>query len=213
MAQILIFGDSIVWGAWDKEGGWVGRLKRHYIRESIKVDFDNYNVVYNLGISGDNSETLMKRFNLEIVPRLDSDEELVILISVGVNDSQIEKATGIHRVAKKEYRRNLEDLYKLGKQFTKNVIFLGLTPVNDEMLDPIPWKQTHSYKLDQIKEYNQILKSFCEEKEVQFIDVLSKFLDIDYKAMLVDGLHPDNKGHEIIFNAVKEEGVFGVESF
>lgn len=213
MAQILIFGDSIVWGAWDSDGGWVERLKRHYIQEGIKVDFDNYNSVYNLGILGDNSETLIKRFNLEIVPRLGSDEEIVVLISIGVNDSQIEKATGIHRVAKVEYRRNLEDLYELGKQFSKNIIFLGLTPVNDEMLDPIPWKQTHSYKLDQIKEYDQILKKFCKEKNIRFIDILGKFLEVDFKPMLVDGLHPDAKGHEIIFNAVKEAEVFSVEVF
>ena len=28
MGRILIFGDSITYGAWDKEGGWVQRLRK-----------------------------------------------------------------------------------------------------------------------------------------------------------------------------------------
>jgi len=28
MVNILVFGDSITYGAWDEEGGWVQRLRK-----------------------------------------------------------------------------------------------------------------------------------------------------------------------------------------
>lgn len=46
--RILIFGDSITYGAWDSEGGWADRLKRwahqHYLANGTKLQ------VINLGI-------------------------------------------------------------------------------------------------------------------------------------------------------------------
>ena len=35
MDKILIFGDSICYGKWDKEGGWVTRLRK-YIDQNLK---------------------------------------------------------------------------------------------------------------------------------------------------------------------------------
>ena len=54
MVQILIFGDSIAWGAWDKEGGWVQRLRK-LIDEKNLSDPEFYCLVYNLGVSGNKS--------------------------------------------------------------------------------------------------------------------------------------------------------------
>ena len=57
---INIFGDSIAWGAYDEMGGWANRLKQYF-----SEDKENYIEVYNLGVSGDNSEKLLKRFFVE----------------------------------------------------------------------------------------------------------------------------------------------------
>lgn len=29
MAKILVFGDSIAYGKWDSDGGWVARLRKY----------------------------------------------------------------------------------------------------------------------------------------------------------------------------------------
>ncbi|MDD2822618.1 MAG: hypothetical protein PHQ59_00920 [Candidatus Daviesbacteria bacterium] len=59
MANILVFGDSVAYGAWDPKGGWVRRL-REVIEEPIyktaiytkhyKLTGDA-SLVYNLGVT------------------------------------------------------------------------------------------------------------------------------------------------------------------
>lgn len=79
MAHYLIFGDSITQGFNDLTGGWVQRL-----RESLTLD----DFVINLGVSGDTSDGLLARFEVELKPRLSTEgESNIILIAIGSNDS------------------------------------------------------------------------------------------------------------------------------
>ena len=89
MAQILIFGDSITWGAWDEEGGWAQRFKKEIDKKAITANFTSYHSVYNLGISGDNTNDLLERFESETQRRLDEGEEAIILFAIGINDHTI----------------------------------------------------------------------------------------------------------------------------
>ncbi|MEA2003336.1 MAG: hypothetical protein U9O53_00050 [archaeon] len=73
MTHILVFGDSIVWGAWDSEGGWVDRLKMKINRNAIKAIRKNpesdYNVIYNLGVAGINIKNVLSRIKSETKAR------------------------------------------------------------------------------------------------------------------------------------------------
>ena len=69
MPQILIFGDSIIYGAWDREGGWAARLRK-FLDEKTLTEEDFYCLVYNLGISGDTTEDLLERFEFETEQRI-----------------------------------------------------------------------------------------------------------------------------------------------
>ena len=61
-----------------------------------------------------------------------------------------------------------------------------------------------SYKNKYIQEFNNILKKFCEDNNVYFIDIFKDFVKEDYKSLLEDGLHPNTKGHNKIFKAVRD---------
>lgn len=54
---ILFFGDSITWGAWDEEGGWVARIKKYIDLKIISTHFNYYNDLHNVGIFGDSTLT------------------------------------------------------------------------------------------------------------------------------------------------------------
>jgi hypothetical protein len=59
--SIVIFGDSISWGAWDMEkGGWVNRL--WFFAAERK---ENYVQIYNQSIDGGTTETILARFESE----------------------------------------------------------------------------------------------------------------------------------------------------
>ena len=84
MTNILVFGASITWGAWDREGGWVQRL-RNFVDEKNISNPDYDRMIYNLGISGDTTENLLSRLENEVKTRL-SEEETIIIFSIGTND-------------------------------------------------------------------------------------------------------------------------------
>jgi lysophospholipase L1-like esterase len=83
MTQILVFGDSNTWGAWDREkGGWVNRLRLFLDREGDDV------FLYNLGISDNTTQDVLGRFEFETKQRMKEDPDLVIIFDIGSNDSQ-----------------------------------------------------------------------------------------------------------------------------
>ncbi|MCX6743407.1 MAG: GDSL-type esterase/lipase family protein, partial [Candidatus Parcubacteria bacterium] len=88
MHRILIFGDSITYGAWDKEGGWVARLRK-FVDEKIFADPNYYNIILNLGISGNNSTDILRRFEFELQQRIKEEGEIVIIFAFGTNDAQL----------------------------------------------------------------------------------------------------------------------------
>src|SRR6267142_1070190 len=100
---IAVFGDSIVYGAWDKEtGGWVNRLR-------LSFDEQNhvYHQVYNFGISGDTSYDLLERLGAEAR----SCEPDVIVISIGINDSCVQIKNQQNRISKEQFKENLKIVF------------------------------------------------------------------------------------------------------
>ncbi|MBU4000173.1 SGNH/GDSL hydrolase family protein, partial [Patescibacteria group bacterium] len=87
MPQILVFGDSIAYGAWDKEGGWVERLKVFTNRKAISSGLEFYCAVYNLAIDGDYTRTLLKRLESETKQRADVGQETIFVFAIGKNDA------------------------------------------------------------------------------------------------------------------------------
>ena len=48
--NILVFGDSIAYGKWDEQGGWVQRLRKYIDKKYNLIDEPKSWLVYNLGI-------------------------------------------------------------------------------------------------------------------------------------------------------------------
>lgn len=202
--NLLIFGSSITWGAWDKQGGWAQRLKSFCDDKVSESDFDNYTAVYCLGVSGDNTEDLLARFDTEVKARIDEEEKILILIEIGINDSQFVLAENKHRVSPEEYKENLLKLIEKSKQYKAALIFVGLTPVNDTKVDPTPWTPGKSYRLEFVEKYEKILKEVSQEQNIPFIEIMGKFKEKDYKNHLTDGLHPNTEGHQVMYETAKE---------
>jgi lysophospholipase L1-like esterase len=203
MARILVFGDSIAYGNEDKNGGWVERLKNFFIEKSFS-DPNFYYSVYNLGVSGDTTEELLKRFEFETKHRLWLKDEIIIIFDIGINDSQFINKEKRLKVPPQKFEENLQNLIITARKFSSKIIFVGLNPVDDLKVDPLPWFPEVSYKNEYSKKFNEIIKLVCEKNNVYFINILNEFFDMDYKRLLEDGAHPNSKGHEKIFETVKD---------
>lgn len=198
MSTICVFGDSIVWGASDSEkGGWVERLKV-YIGNNSDTD------VYNLGVSGDKTPNILERFESETKARIEEAEDVILIFAIGINDSYFIHSKNGFMTPLEKFRMNIQKLIERAQKISSKIIFVGLTPVEESKTTPIPWNTDKSYKNENVKKYNEIIKSICKKKSVYFVEIFDNWISSDYKNLLEDGLHPNSEGHKKIFEIVKD---------
>ena len=197
MTQFLVFGDSITYGAWDKVGGWVQRL-RTFIEEKHPLE----HLVYNVGVSGDTSNLLLQRLEDETKRRKWSKN--VFIFQIGTNDSAFMSTKKDFWVNQEEFKHNIKEIIKKSKSFSQKIFFVGTTPVDEDKTQPIPYDTRITYLNKNIRKYNEILKEVCNEEKIPFIEIFEKFFESDYKKFLEDGVHPNSQGHEKIFEIVKD---------
>ena len=185
---ICIFGDSITWGASDCEkGGWADQLKNCLMAEDIDV--------YNLGISGDTTEELLKRFSIEAEARNPD----IIIFAIGINDSLNIDAN--KPISLDKFRDNISLLNDKARNFTDKIIFIGLTTVDETKTNPYPLSESgKSYNNQDIGEYDDIIRSFCEDNDLIFVDMIGLLINDED---LCDGLHPSSVGHQKMFEIIK----------
>jgi lysophospholipase L1-like esterase len=201
MKRILIFGDSIVWGADDLEaGGWVERFKIHFKKT------EKFNEVFNLGNPGEDTDQLLARIGNECSVRIKPENRPrdLVIIQTGLNDSQYILSKNDFRVHPNKFKQNIRELIKISEKFVSRIVFIGLTPVDESKVNPLPWNKDRCYKNENIKKYNEIIKSFHSENKVYFIEILEKFINFKYKPLLNDGVHLKPGGHQKIFEIVKD---------
>jgi lysophospholipase L1-like esterase len=148
--QIFCFGDSITYGFWDREGGWVERLRKHLEQKALEksspdnLNTESYVTVYNLGIPGDMSTGLIERVRGEFEARYNQDQESIFIFAIGINDTHYNSQADGYGVSLEEYKQNLKQLLQFAQCYSKKVVFIGLTPVDEKRANPIFW-QTENY--------------------------------------------------------------------
>lgn len=182
--NICIFGDSITWGAFDCEkGGWVERMKTDLFKKG--------NEVYNLGISGDTTNEVSERMDCEVKARNPG----MIIFAIGINDSPHGEN---EKLKIGEFEKNISTLLSKAEKITDKVAFVGLNYVNEKEANS---RYGTFYSNKYIKECNETIRIFCRENNIAFIDILKIINCGD----LYDGLHPDSKGHQKIFEEIKKK--------
>lgn len=205
MAKLFLIGDSITAGAWDSRGGWANRLIGRIMVKTIEAQQENqpfYCLPYNLGVSGDMVSDVIERLGSEIKQRRDCEnpnEKIEILFSIGVNDS-IYMVTDNHpRVSDTDFLNNLESLIKKSRACAQKISFTGLLPVDEPILNPIPWAPDKAYISDRVKRFDSMIEETCVKHAVPFLPLYKEWSSVpDYASLLIDGVHPNEKGHALL---------------
>ncbi len=191
--RILVFGDSIAWGAFDTEkGGWVDRLKQYIMKPGV------YDEVFNLCDPGSTTELIpnyLEQVCSTIIRK--KKKQNAIILSVGINDSQVSRATSEPRTHLKQFKKNMESMIRIALKFVDTVIVIGLIPVNEKKVNS--WLYEIDYKNEVIVQYNTVLKDLAKKYGAHFITMTKLNTN-----MLYDGLHPNTKGHQKIFEIVRD---------
>lgn len=209
--KILVFGDSITQGMWDMSGGWVQQLSSVVHSASLDniLNGDGKSIikVYNLGISGDSTEGVLKRLKNEVESRRLNSEDEVIIISVGINDAILDSENKV-RMDVYQFQELYEKLINEALGLTDRVYCVGLTAVDEESTNPWKFGSTPGaqYKNNRINLFEDAIKQSAQRLSVQFIPIHDEFMDLLSRGedLLADGLHPNNAGHKLIAIAVAQ---------
>jgi len=198
MKTICIFGDSITHGVFDEEmGGWANRLLLYFWSEWEKY----FTEVYHLGINGDTTDGLLRRFNFEAKARNPD----IVIFAIGINDSIYYSGQNFDD-NNDAFKLNLEILIKEARLYTDKIVFVGLTNVDENKVQPYPESETvGNYSNDKIDVLDNIIEKVCGDSKIYYV----KIKDLLSHEDLHDGLHPNAKGHQKIFEKMKD---FLVES-
>ncbi len=198
MHGILCFGDSITFGRGESPSvGWVGRLK---------VFFENkadHNAVYNLGIPGNTSNNLLDRFDAEAKARirLSSEDQFVILISIGTNDSKLLGSDEKPNVSVEQFESNIKELLSKSHSNKAKLAFIGLVPVDETITADY---NGNKYVNSRIEQFNNVIKEICELNNIPFLDLFDLMIRQDFRLLLDDGLHPNDEGYDFMFEEIKK---------
>ncbi len=197
MTNLFLFGNSITWGAEDPAGGWAARLRKWLEEQTHLV------TVYNLGVCGDTSADLLARFQFEFESRRSAVDPNPILFAIGLNDTSRSKPRGKTQVSLSDFKKNITALAEQASQYNEKIAFLGLTPVWEQRIkdNALPGSQIVWYDNKTIAKYNQELKEVCKQNIIPFIEVFDL---LEQKDIDNDGIHPNAKGHQKIFEQVKD---------
>src|SRR3989344_1363671 len=123
--HIFIFGGSIAYGAGDTEGGWASRLR------TILVKRQSHFLLYNLGVPGDTTDDLRKRFIPELGARIRKDADTIIIFSIGGNDAGFVSDRQEFMVPLERFSENMEWFITEAKKLSSKILIKNLTPVLD----------------------------------------------------------------------------------
>lgn len=184
-------------------GGWVSRLTEFLETRYLAGEGDE-SYIYNLSISGDQSDDILARFENEIKLRFSQKRDFVVIFATVLNDSAVVHSKNDHWVNLQDFENNLRQLIAMAREYSDQIIFLGQTAVDQEIVDPMPWDTDKSYRDEDIKKYDQALQNIAKENNAGYVPLFDKFMAGDYKKLLHDGAHPNSAGHQLIFETVRD---------
>jgi acyl-CoA thioesterase I len=192
--RLCIFGDSIVWGAFDSMGlGWVGRLREESLRR-MNPDTGEYVAVYNCGVGGDKLSDVLSRFGRETEAR----RPVAIAVAIGINDVKHDDYPG---TAVDEFKERYGNLLERAQNCAKDVIAITPTNVDED-------RPEHGYRNQDIAALAAVVNECAAAQKVTAVNVFGSMTPAD---LTPDGIHPGRAGHQKLFEIISP-AVFALPS-
>jgi len=191
--HIVAFGDSTT----------ATRGNSNSYTQRIAKSLNNVSVT-NAGVGGSTTRHAVQRLERDVLKK----QPRIVIIQFGINDSAVDvwknpPATK-PRVPIQEYQANLI-------QIARNCRKIGATPI---LMSPNPlrWtdrlKQTYGkppYNPDKadgfnllLRDYADVVRQIAKQEKVQLVDINAAFEKAGAEKLLLDGMHPNDAGHELI---------------
>lgn len=182
--QLILIGNSIL-HALDEED-----------RQDVWEKYLNLYRTVNMGFSGDRTENVIWRLQNG---ELDGIHPSVALILIGTNNTD-----GNHYKQITQPKELAAAIWKIS-----HIIRERLPETQILLLGILPYGYKPNYRDNINKATNEIIKSFSQkDKHIHYMDIGSIYLDENGKVrkdLMPDFLHPNEKGHMLMFEALSSE--------
>ena len=198
LKQLIIIGDSSVYGWGDSEGGgWCGRLRRHW------MDSQENPILYQLGIRGDGLEKVAHRWHNEWHCRGELRRKVPngLILAIGLNDTaKVGRQDGRPQLSQEAFRFGLEELLKKIQKETF-VMVMGLTAVCENRM---PFADCLWYSNHACSSYERLIEECCLELDIPFLATFQEMKKYpQYENLIMpDGIHLNSNGHKWMFDKV-----------
>lgn len=180
--------------------GWAAKLRTYL---DARHDTPTY-YYYPLGIHGETTDGLKKRFAQEVeVRRRHDDTSYTFIFAYGANDATWLTDKEQFKATIDDFESNLKEVIEQAKHLDATIYVIDITPVNEKYSAHLVTRNKSCLN-KYIDEYNQRLNEVVADTGAQLIAVNRVFKENDLESVLIDdGLHPTQRGHDIIFQEVK----------
>lgn len=172
--HILFLGDSLSEGQGLDEEQSFPRLVERNLRAK-KYEV----VVTNGGVSGSTSASGVTRLKWHLKKKTD-----IVVLELGAND-------GLRGLKLDETQKHLTNIIRLAKEKKVKVLLLGL------LMPP-------NYGKKYVTEFENMYKQIAKNEKIPFLPFVLKDVAGKSDLNLPDGIHPNEKGHEVIAKTVSD---------
>ncbi len=205
--RVLAIGDSLVYGFGDPVGGgWVERLRRHWMTPG-----GANHALYNLGVRGDGVRQVAHRLEDEFRTRGELRNRMpdLIILSLGVNDSpRLGRPDGKNFTEFGVFQQEVAELLDRASRLCP-VIFVGMVPVDERkmpFLDCLYFNHADQHR------YKEATRLACEARQIPYLDLFDLWMargsDWCGGQFTEDGLHPNVSGYQTLLQDIQNWDAF-----
>jgi len=170
---ILMLGDSLTEGTGVKKN----QAYPYLVEQKLKAKGLSLINVINAGVSGSTSASALSRLKWHLRSTPD-----ILLLALGAND-------GLRGLSTVQMKRNLAKTIELALSKGARVVLAGM-------------KMPPNYGAEYTREFEKAFYQLAKEYDVVLIPFLLEGVAGDPKLNFPDGLHPNERGHQIIAELV-----------
>ncbi len=206
MIQVFIVGSSSAYGVGGNNAGWGDLVKQYLHSRMYNKDGEGEKYeVYNFAKSGATIDFVKDIFPQQI-KQYSRGQRNIIIVSVGGNNSKAEDEPDNYVSTPEQYENEMSELLAMLRQYAETVISVGNGFVDESKTNPKPNPLTggKSYFTNKRRQqFSELTKRLCADNNIYFVDISVTEEEWLKNYIFDDGLHPNQSGHQLIFDSVK----------